>query len=89
MGKNIMEVKQRILVVDDNLPQRIIHESYLKELGYEVELAEDGFAAMASEFCLSNQYLSECFSDCRIFVSSNHPSSCRPTNDQSRTSKSH
>ncbi len=43
-----MEVKQRILVVDDNLPQRIIHESYLKELGYEVELAEDGFAAMAS-----------------------------------------
>ncbi len=45
---NKMEVKQRILVVDDNLPQRIIHESYLKELGYEVELAEDGFAAMAS-----------------------------------------
>lgn len=43
-----MELKQRILVVDDNLPQRIIHESYLKELGYEVELAEDGFAAIAS-----------------------------------------
>ncbi len=45
---NKMEVKHRILVVDDNLPQRIIHESFLKELGYEVELAEDGFAAMAS-----------------------------------------